>query len=170
MRTPYAHMIIYWRLLSNQIFNWNRCGNELLQLVTFSRHNSIQPSCSCSSIWGMQLLCVSAMAFSNRAEVSHSYFPIHPHFMSDTQILQGSPAHPHRTVTRIWLGCAKCWSFPLIQSATARDSHLYVGCWRFCDQQKVCLITGSFPSEAPDHLIFRGQRSNCSCVFLILWF
>ena len=31
-----------------------------------------------------------------------------------------------------------------------------------CNVKKVCLIAWSSPSEAFDHLIFKGQRSNCS--------
>ena len=37
----------------------------------------------------------------------------------------------------------------------------------FFDQQKLCLIARSFPSEALDCLISKGQRSNCSHMFLI---
>ena len=38
---------------------------------------------------------------------------------------------------------------------------------KFFDQQKVCLIACSSPSEALDCLISKGQRSNCCCAFLI---
>ena len=51
----------------------------------------------------------------------------------------------------------------------------YVACRSVCDAikffewQKVCLITWSFPSEALDCLIFKGQRSNCNSWFLAVW-
>ena len=41
---------------------------------------------------------------------------------------------------------------------------------KFFDRQKVCLIASSFPSEALDCSIFKGQRSNSSHAFLIVDF
>ena len=62
-------------------------------------------------------------------------------FAGDTWILQGSPAHLHRIVrhpylARLYECCTKRWSFPLIQSATARGSHLYVTCWSVCNRDQ----------------------------------
>ena len=72
-----------------------------------------------------------------------------------------------------WRVYLVCWNVPdsrvRQRNAMSRSSHLYVACKIF-DQQKVCLIAWSFPSEALDHLILMGQRSNCSCLFMILWF
>ena len=40
---------------------------------------------------------------------------------------------------------------------------------KFFDRQKVCLIAWSFPSEALDYLISKGQKSNCSHGFVDHW-
>ena len=67
---------VCWMLLSNQIFDLkyimagggSGCGIGFLgvisnKLVTFPRRNSIRPSGSCCSVWGMQLLCVCVRAY-----------------------------------------------------------------------------------------------------------
>ena len=71
------------------------------------------------------------------------------------------------------------WRMPLTNYSPSKGSHLYVACWSICDhdqvfdRRKVCLIAWSVPPEALDHLIFKGQRSNCShvldCWFLAAW-
>ena len=44
--------------------------------------------------------------------------------------------------------------------STSRSSHFYVACWSFLIGKK---CAWSFPSEALDGLILKGQRSDCSC-------
>ena len=60
------------------------------------------------------------------------------------------------------------------ESRKARGSHLYVACWSICnwDQDfwlaKVCLTAWSFLLKLLITWFFMGQRSDCSCTFLVL--
>ena len=106
--------------------------------------------------------------------VSDSDLPTHPHFVDDTQILQGSLAHLRRIISHPHL--AKRRSFPLIQSATPRGSHLFI-----CRLLKRLWPWSSFliGKSVFDHLIipfwgswsldFQESKVKLHCTFLMPW-
>ena len=103
-------------------------------------------------------------------ENSHTklHLPTHQHFTGDTQILQDSPAHLRRIVTRIWLSIDHFhWSSQPLQGVVTYTSpdEVFATVIKFFDRQKSVFGHFIVPFWGPDRLSFRGQNQIAAACF-----